>query len=215
VTLAAIHPAPPSPAAGAESEAVLRAIDTRRSAPAWLPDEPDRATIARLIESANRAPNHKLTQPWRFYVLRGDARLEYASAMASDTIADFRTRDPGPTPEWEQHCRENSAANVLRAPIVIVVGCVPAQLPGLPDWEELAATAAAVENLLLAAPALGLGAGWKSRGCPLPGAVGWLGMPPHAQIIGHILLGYADPSVPLKPKERRPAETVTAWLGWE
>ena len=215
MTLAAIHSAPPSPAAGAESEAVLRAIDTRRSAPAWLPDEPDRATIARLIESANRAPNHKLTQPWRFYVLRGDARLEYASAMAADTIADFRTRDPGPTPEWEQHCRENSAANVLRAPIVIVVGCVPAQLPGLPDWEELAAVAAAAENLLLAAHALGLGAAWKSRACPLPGAVGWLGMPPHAQIIGHILLGYADPSVPLKPKERRPAETVTAWLGWD
>ena len=215
MTLAEVHAAPASPAESADAEAALRCIDTRRSAPAWLPDEPDRATIARLLESANRAPNHKLTQPWRFFVLRGDARREYASALASDTIADQKTREPAPTPEWEQHCRENTAANLLRAPVVIAVGCVPAQLPGLPDWEELAATAAAVENLLLAAHALGLGAAWKSRACPLPGAVGWLGMPPHGQLIGHVLLGYADPSVPLKPKERRPAETVTAWLGWD
>ena len=215
MTLAAIHPAPASPAGDADVEAALRLIDTRRSAPAWLPDEPDRAVIARLLESANRAPNHKLTQPWRFFVLRGDARREYASALASDTIADQKSRGPEPTPEWEQHCRENTAANLLRAPVIIAVGCVPAQLPGLPDWEELAATAAAVENLLLAAHALGLGAAWKSRGCPLPGALGWLGLPPHGQLIGHVLLGYADPSVPLKPKERRPAETVTAWLGWD
>ena len=215
MTLAAAHSAPASPADSADAEAALRNIDTRRSAPAWLPDEPDRATIARLLESANRAPNHKLTQPWRFFVLRGDARREYAAALASDTIADQKTRGPEPTVEWEQHCRENTAANLLRAPVVIAVGCVPAQLPGLPDWEELAATAAAVENLLLAAHALGLGAAWKSRACPLPGAVGWLGMPPHGQLIGHVLLGYADPSVPLKPKERRPAETVTVWLGWD
>ena len=215
MTLAAVHPASASPVGDADAEAALRTIDTRRSAPAWLPDEPDRATIARVLESANRAPNHKLTQPWRFFVLRGDARREYASALASDTIADQRTREPAATPEWEQHCRENTAANLLRAPVVIAVGCVPAQLPGLPDWEELAATAAAVENLLLAAHALGLGAAWKSRSCPLPGAVGWLGMPPHGQLIGHVLLGYADPSVPLKPKERRPVATVTAWLGWD
>ena len=31
----------------------------------------------------------------------------------------------------------------------------------------------------------------------------------------NLLLGYADPSAPLKPKERRPAETVTAWIGWD
>lgn len=215
MTLTEIRPAPPAPSGDAESEAILRAIDTRRSAPAWLPDEPDRAIIARLLESANRAPNHKLTQPWRFFILRGDSRLEYASALAGDTIADQRSREPAPTSEWEQQCRVNTAASLLRAPVVIAVGCVPAQLPGLPDWEELAATAAALQNLLLAAHAYRLGAAWKSRSCPLPGAVGWLGLPPHARLLGHVLLGYADPSVPLKPKARRPVATVTSWLGWD
>jgi len=203
---------------------VLRAIETRRSAPAWLPDELDRATIARLIRAANHAPNHKLTQPWRFFVLRRDTRLEYASALASDQIAFQQGNDPiaGHTSnaskmsaEWQARCREAVAQNLLRAPIVIAAGCVPAQLPDLPDWEELAATAAAVQNLLLAAHALGLGAAWKSRSCPLPGAVEWLGLPSHAQLLGHILLGYADPAIEPKPKVRRSHDELTTWLGWD
>lgn len=199
-----------------EVEVVLRTIASRRSAAAWLPEAPPRATIERLIESANTAPNHKLTQPWRFFVLRGDARLEYASALASDQIAFDRAGHAGQHhPNWEAHCRETLAQNLLRAPVVIAAGSVPAQVPGLPEWEDLAASAAAVQNLLLAAHALGLAAAWKSRACPLSTAAAWLGLPPHAQLIGHVLLGYADPAVPLKPKERKPAAALTAWLGWD
>ncbi len=196
-------------------EMVLQAISSRRSAAAWLPDEPERAVIDELLTAANRAPNHKLTQPWRFFVLRGDARREYAAALAEDTIAHQRGREPVATPAWEAQCRLTMAQNLLRAPVAIAVGCVPAGMPDLPDWEELAATAAAVQNLLLAAHALGLGGAWKSRSCPLPGAVSWLQLPPHAQLVGHVLLGYADPASPPKPKERRPHEAVTTWLGWD
>ena len=204
-------PADTSPTA----RAVLDAIATRRSAPAWLPDEPDRETIERLLDAANRAPNHGLTQPWRFFVLRGDARREYAAAVAEDQIADHLSRSL-PTPEgWDDQCRSFNTQSFLRAPVVIAVYCVSAQKPHLPDWEELSATAAAVGNLLLAAQSLGLGAAWKSRACPLPRAAEWLGLPPHAQLTSHVLLGYADPTVEPKPKPRRPAEDFTTWLGWD
>jgi len=206
--------APVAAPAADSSDAVLRAIETRRSAPAWLPEAPPRELVERVLDAGNRAPNHKLTQPWRFFVLRGDARLEYASARASDQIAFQSSRVSVPSDAWATQCREMTAQNLLRAPLVIAVGCQPAQLPDLPDWEELAAASAAVQNMLLAAHALGLGAAWKSRSCPLPGAVAWLGLPPHAQLIGHVLLGYADPAVPLKPKVRRPHPELTSWLGW-
>jgi nitroreductase len=209
------RPATQSAEPAEDYDAVLRAINTRRSAAAWLPDEPERAVVEELLAAANRAPNHKLTQPWRFFVLRGEARRAYAAALAEDTIAHQRGREPAPTPAWEAQCRQTMAQNLLRAPVAVAVGCVPAGVPDLPDWEELAATAAAVQNLLLAAHARGLGGAWKSRACPLPGAVAWLKLPPHAQLVGHVLLGYADPAVPPKPKERRPHEAVTTWLCWD
>jgi nitroreductase len=221
VTLTQERAAPAGAAAGKTgaapqtAEAVLETILTRRSAPGWLPDEPDRETIDRLLDAANRAPNHGLTQPWRFFVLRGDARLAYAAAVAEDQISDHLGKQL-PTPDgWDDQCRQAAAHSFLRAPIVVAVYSVSAQRPNLPDWEELCATAAAVQNFLLAAHAFGLGAAWKSRACPLPGAAKFLGLPDHAQLAGHILLGYADPAVPLKPKDRRPVQTLTTWLGWD
>ena len=202
----------PDPAA---AEAVLRTITTRRSAPAFLPDEPDRETIELLLSAANHAPNHKLTQPWRFFVLRGDARLQFAGVLAGDVIADQTSRVPTTAGSWADQCRVQTAQNLVRSPIVIAVAVVPQGLPGLPDWEELAATAAGVQSLLIAAHALGLGAAWKSKSCPLPGALEWLGLSAPAQLVGHVLLGYTDPSVEPKPKVRRPHQELTTWLGWE
>jgi nitroreductase len=207
---------PPGGLAGHDAaEVVLRAIHERRSASGWLPEEPPRGAIETLLAAANRAPNHKLTQPWRFVVLRGDVRLQYASALAEDQIAHQRSKGGATAPEWDAQCRQALALNLLRAPVTIAVASVPAGLAELPDWEEHAATAAAVENLLLAAHALGLGAAWKSRSCSLPAAVAWLGLPAHAQLLGHVLLGYSDPATPPKSKDRRPYQQVTTWLGWD
>jgi nitroreductase len=215
--LAPTDPDASAPAGVADPEAaqaVLRVITTRRSAPAFLPLEPDRETIETLLTAANTAPNHKLTQPWRFFVLRGDARLEFASAVAGDMIAD-QTGRAAPADGWADQCRTQTAQAMLRAPVVIAVAVVPQGVPGLPDWEELAASAAGVQNLLLAAHGLGLGAAWKSKACPLPGALEWLGLSSPAQLVGHVLLGYADPSVEPKPKLRRSHRELTTWLGWD
>ena len=59
------------------------AIHERRDETAWAPETPAREVLERIIEAAVWAPNHRLTEPWRFVVLAGHARSELADAIVA------------------------------------------------------------------------------------------------------------------------------------
>jgi len=194
-----------------EAAAVLRAIRTRRSHAFPLPDrEPPREVIDLLLEVANRAPNHHLPQPWRFFVFRGAARLRLGEAVLEGSLKLWPPR----TPE-EANRRQNVPRSFCRAPVVIAVAAAPPGRPPVPPWEELAATAAAIENLLIAAQALGLAAYWRSNGTGIPEVNDFLGLPPEAHLVGFVYLGYPDPAAALPEKPRRPHTEFVRWFGWE
>src|SRR5436305_566295 len=65
------------------SQAMLTAIHERRSVGAVRPDAPPRELIERVVEAGRWAPNHHLSQPWRFFVLSGSARNALGDAMAA------------------------------------------------------------------------------------------------------------------------------------
>ena len=69
------------------------ALMTRRSVPKTTDQVPDRATIQKLLDVAVRAPNHHLTQPWRFIVLTGEALVELGDAWAKGDEREGK-RDP-------------------------------------------------------------------------------------------------------------------------
>ena len=126
---------------------LLQAIQTRRSV-SKVADKPvDRNLIQQLLDYAAMAPNHKNTAPWRFRVFSADERFALATACA--------TGDPDKTDFWRE--------KVQRAPVIIGVASFAGRSKAdIPVWEEHAATAAACQNMLLAAHALGLGAIWRS-----------------------------------------------------
>jgi nitroreductase len=186
--------------------AVLETIRQRRSYPFMAPETPPRETIEALLEAANWAPNHHVTQPWRFFVYMGAARRRLGEAMeASSERLQAATGAPPPPRKrsWVQ--------TFLRAPVVIGVAAVPVD-EHVPFWEETAATAAATQNMLLAAHALGLAAIWRSSGTG-PEANEVLGVPPEAQVLGYVYLGYPDPNgPPQREKVRRPAGEFVQWM---
>ena len=194
------------PALRAEEDAVLDAIRSRRSVGKVGPERPPRETIERVLEAATWAPNHHLTQPWRFVVLAGEARRRLGETIARATLGE-------PTTEEERAAFERAAAKPLRAPVVIAVAVEPAGSGKIPEIEEVAAGAAAVQNLLLAAHALGLAAIWRTGGgCYQAAVKEHLGFGPASHLIGLVYLGYpvADPPV----RERIPADSLTVWRGW-
>jgi nitroreductase len=119
---------------------VETAIRTRRTHKAYAAEPVERETLDELLDLARWAPNHNLTNPWRFRVL-GPRSLERLKAAA------------GP----------EAASKLDRAPTLVVCSCV---LGGdeVQDEEDLHATAIAAYIVLIAAHARGLGGYWRTPG---------------------------------------------------
>ena len=182
---------------------VMEAIRTRRSIGKVRQDQPPRVVIEQILEAATWAPNHRLTEPWRFFVVAGEARRELGAVLAARHLA-----------EGQAEIAAKAAAKPLRAPVVIAVAVEPVVGPKVVEIEEVTAGAAAVQNMLLAAHALGLAAIWRT-GAPAydPAVKAYFGLAPSAHLLGFVYLGYPGAVVP--ERGRVPVAEVTRWLGWE
>jgi nitroreductase len=158
------------------------AITTRSSAGRLAAPGPSPLEIERLLQAAARAPDHGRLRPWRFIVLEGAARESFATAAAAAKRALSPMTD-------EQVAAERD--KLLRSPTLVVAGCAvdPANTK-IPQIEQVIAVAAAVENLFLAAHALGYGVMWKTGAAAYDGGVkAVLGLQPHDHIVAILHLG--------------------------
>lgn len=193
-----------------DANRALHAVQTRRSIPKVRPERPPRELIERIIEAAGQAPNHHRTEPWRFIVLAGSARNQLGDIMADSVRSEL----PDPeSPEGRAQI-DKARSKPLRAPVVIAVAAVPSTQPKVIEIEEIAAVAAAVENMLLAAHGLGLGAMWRTgRPAYDPAVKRFLGLPQNAHIVGFVYVGYSD--LPeLAPRDRDTLSRAE-WRGWD
>ena len=187
---------------------VLEALRSRRSVSALTDAVPSREMVERIIEAAVWAPNHHLTEPWRFHVLAGDAR----QAMG-DAIGDTLTRDLDMSEPVNMAEARSARVKLSRAPVVIVVS-QEGNLDPVGDLEDYAACCCATQNLLLAAHAEGLASKWRTGAmASYPAAREYLGLGEHDRIVAFVYLGY--PSVSAPPDRRARKAPRVRWLGWE
>lgn len=131
------------------------AINSRASSGRLVEPGPSPAQLEKLLAAASRAPDHGRMKPWRFAVVNGAARESFATAVAEAR----RARLPDMTDD--QIVAEKD--KVRRSPTIVVVGCaVTKGNSKVPEIEQVVAVGAAVENMLLAANAMGLGVMWKT-----------------------------------------------------
>lgn len=184
----------------------LEAIMTRHMVGRVRPERPKREEIETLLRAAVRAPNHRLTEPWRFVVIAGKALDELGEIFAQILRAT--------KPEATEEELNRERARPHRAPVIIAVGCLKGRDP-IETHENIVAAAAAIQNILLAAHAMGLGAYLRTGDTAYhPLLLRWLGLPEDAQFMGFIYLGYPAPDAPPRQTPRRPMEEVTEWRGW-
>ena len=195
------------------SGALYDLILSRRSVGRVLPDRPPRELIERLLDAACSAPNHHLTQPWRFVVVTGDARERVGQKLE----AALRRQLPETQSAPSVALLAKERAKLLRAPVVLVLAVRPSDDPRVVPAEDVQAGAAAAQNVLLAAQSLGLGAMWRTgHTVHDPEVKRELGLAPDDEVVGFIYLGYPDPTQPPPARPaRRPARDLTQWLGWE
>lgn len=164
-----------------------------------------RQAIAELIGGAVRAPNHHLTEPWRFTVVQGEGRRrlgEFWGKRAAEVA--------GLSGEAAEKYAEGESGKTLRAPVLIVVSVRTDPDPVVAS-EDQSAAAAAIQNILLAAHGCGLGAIWRTGKMVYDDAIKrFLGLDPSDRILGVVYLGQPAAEPKEKPEPKR--HDVIAWF---
>lgn len=166
-----------------------------------IPDE----IIWQILENANRAPTHKMTEPWRFTVFTGDG-LQHFSKMQSEIYTKYAG----------EKFKETKLVNLTNYPLmsshVIAIGMKRNNENIIPEIEEIIATAFAVENMYLTVNAYGLG-GYLSTGgiTYLEEAKSYFDLKPGDKLIGFFYVGY--PSIVSESlTKRQPVKEKVKWV---
>jgi nitroreductase len=163
------------------------AIRTRRTHKAYGADPVPREQLEELFELARWAPNHNLTNPWRFRVVGPESRRALKLAAGLE-----------------------AAAKLDRAPTLVVASQVRSD-DAIQDEEDLCAVAAAISYVLLGAHARGLAGYWRTPAV-LRSREGRdaVGVPPGERVLGLIHLG--PPRQEKEPPERLPTGDYVTFL---
>ena len=201
------------------SEPAVRAvveatINSRRSIKQFLPQPVARSMITELIEAAVWAPNHRLNEPWRFYVLDGASRVELGAIAGEITRAKL-LKQPDCAPALAERKADEAAATWASVPALIYVTVRRDPNPEV-DLENYGAACCAVQNLTLLAHASGLGTSWSSGAVAAAEALHRLvGAGADERMVGLIRVGYPDGSVTPPTSRRTPGASYTTWLDAE
>jgi nitroreductase len=186
---------------------VLDAIAARRSTGRLAEPAPTDAEVARLVEAAVAAPDHGTLRPWRFIVLRGDAKDAFGAVLADA----YERRCLAAGTEVVPAKLEKERTKLGRAPLVVVVAAVPEE-GKIPEVEQVAAVAAATQNLLLAATALGYGSMWRTGDpCYDDQVKAALGVRPDDHLVGFVYLGTATNPARVTEVERTTEGVLSTW----
>jgi nitroreductase len=165
----------------------------------------DDGIIWQLLENANWAPNHKLTEPWRFKVFCGKGLNQFAGLQAKD----YHSKCFG-TEKYLEKKHHNLLNNPLKCSHIISIGMHRENEPLIPAVEELSAVACAVQNILLSAHAYGLGAYWSTGGVTYNESVkAFFDLRQQDSLLGFIYLGVIDN--PPNTSKRQPIAQKVSW----
>jgi nitroreductase len=183
---------------------ISEAIQNRRSIKRFTSRQVTREEIETLIAAATLAPNHRLTQPWRFYVLGPEARHAYGLALGERKARKI------PDPVAGSALRATVAKEHQDLPAMLAVAVPTTDDPEQRE-EDYAAVMMAIQNLALTAVELGLGTHIKTGGVMAdPAARAAAGVRDGERIVAIVNVG--EPADLPPAKKRESASALTTWV---
>ncbi|MEO1624730.1 MAG: nitroreductase [Bacteroidota bacterium] len=170
---------------------ITEIIRGRRSVfPPVYNDRPiEKQLIEEILENANWAPNHRMTEPWRFRVFTGDSRQKL-----SDFLGDYYKKHT-PAEKFSDLKYKKTVKKPLQSACIIAICMQRDPAESLPEWEEIAAVSCAVQNMWLTASAHGIGAYWSSPGA-IKETTDLLNLKEGERCLGFFFMGYSDAPLP-------------------
>jgi nitroreductase len=186
------------------SSTALHLLLNRQSSGALVEPAPSGADLDLILDAGLRAPDHGRLRPWRFVLIRDEARQAWAERVAEA----IKRRDP----ENADAMIEKYRAWVARTPMIVAVGAEIQANHKIPEIEQLLSVGAAAMNMLNAAHFLGFGGMWVTGLNAYDHAVASaLGFEAPSRLIGFLALGTPRPSPALARPSRE--SHVREWRG--
>ena len=184
--------------------AVLNALIGRVSPLRVVEPGPTNADLDQILAAGVRAPDHGRLRPWRFLLIRGDARDRFGDVLAESLKR--RKQDLSQSTLQAEHDK------ALRAPLIIVVAAAVRRNTKVPAIEQIVSAGAAAQNMLIAAHALGYGGFWRTGDAAYDDQVKQsFGLAADDEIVGFLYLGHIE--TPGRAKVADPLGVVEEWAG--
>lgn len=168
----------------------------------------DRALLEALLENANQAPTHGMTEPWRFHVLQGPARAELAATMQAVY------QEITPASEFREDKYRKMTESAQLAPVIIAIVMARRGGAKIPELEEIEAVACAVQNLHLSASAAGLAGYWSTPALVYDRVFAdWLQLGVEDRCLGLFYLGWPKAGFVWPDGRRSPVQGKIIWHG--
>jgi nitroreductase len=179
-------------------------IAQRRSIKKFQDTPVTREDIEALLDAAVLAPNHHLTQPWRFYVLGRESRRRYGLALGERKARKLTD------PDAANAVREKTAAEHVAFPALVAVAQAVHESPETRE-EDYAAVMQAVDNMMLVAVERGLGTHVRTGAVMEDAAArAAIGVRESERVVAIVSVGV--PAEMPAPKSRQGAAAVTTWV---
>lgn len=182
---------------------IIEIIKDRRSIypKSYLQKPIEKEVLMSLLECANQAPTHRLTQPWRFKIFRSSG-LE---RLANEMVREYKEVTPSET--FLQSKSDSIYEKVMQSGAVLAI-CM--KVSGrVPEWEEIAAVACSVQNIWLAASVMGIGSYWSSPAL-IANLNSFLKLEDDEKCIGLFYMGYHEEES--RKGNRTPIEEKIKWI---
>ena len=193
-----------------DSSEATRLIRERRSIyPNMYSDEPVADEIIQeMLENANWAPTHRLTEPWRFVVFKGEG-LKKLATFQSELYKELSTK----AGNFDEAKFNKLANKPLLASHIIAIGMKRDPKASVPEVEEVSSVAMAVQNMYLTATAHNIGCYWGSGGVTYKQeANAFFGLEEGDQLLGFMYVGNLK-SDKWPAGRRKPIEDKVTWVG--
>lgn len=162
--------------------------------------------INQMLENANWAPNHKLTEPWRFVVFSGEG-LKKLAAFQSECYKQV-TEANG---TFQQDRYQSLQSKPMESSHIIAIGMKRDATKRLPEWEELGAVFCAVQNMYLTATAYSAGCYLSTGGITnFEEAKPFFGLGIEDKLCGFLHVGVPKGAVP--EGRRKPVADKVIWV---
>lgn len=176
----------------------IDALQQRTASPRLVEPAPSDKELEAIYKAGLRAPDHGMLRPWRFLVVKGEARERLGEVFVENLH-----------PESEE--QKNKLLNApLRAPLIIIAVTEVQDHPKIPPIEQITATAAAIQNMSVAIHALGFSSIWRTGKAAFDSGVKKaLGFSAKDEIVGLLYVG--TPTVKREVPENKIEDYFREW----